>query len=220
MELPTQITFRNMESSENVKEWIRSEAGKLETFYKPIMSCRVAVEIPHRHRRKGAAYGVRIDLTLPGGEIVVKRAPTLAQGLRQARETAVSKQKELDAPRKNLRIAINQAFAAACRRLQEYARRQRREVKTHEPLPVARVNRIFPKEGFGFITAPDGREIYFHHDSVLNGAFRRLKVGTVVHFAEERGEKGPQASTVRIAGKRNSQQFSAVTQKVRHPESF
>ncbi len=210
MELPTQITFRNMESSENVKEWIRLEAGKLETFYKPIMGCRVAVEVPHRHRRKGAAYGVRIDLTLPGGEIVVKRAPTMAHRLRQVRETAVSKQKEFDAPRKNLRIAISQAFQAACRQLQEYARKQRREVKTHELLPVARVSRIFPEEGFGFITAPDGREIYFHRDSVLNGTFKRLQLGTVVHYSEEKGEKGPQASTVRIAGKRDSRHFAAT----------
>jgi cold shock CspA family protein len=216
MELPTQITFRNMESSESVKEWIRSEAEKLETFYTPIIGCRVAVEVPHRHRRKGAAYGVRIDLTLPGGEIVVKRAPTMARRLRQTRETAVSKQGELDSPRKNLRLAISQAFQAACRQLQEYARKQRREVKTHVPAPVARVSRIFPDEGFGFITAPDGREIYFHRDSVLNGAFKRLELGTVVQFSEEKGEKGPQASTVRIAGKRDSRRFVPATRKVRH----
>ena len=218
MELPMQITFRNMESSENVKEWILAEAGKLETFYKPIMGCRVAVEIPHRHKRKGAAYGVRIDLTLPGGEIVVKRAPTLAPRLRKVRETAITKDGELDGPRKNLRLAINQAFQAASRRLQDYARRQRREVKTHEPVPVARVERMFREKGYGFITAPDGREIYFHEDSVLNGGFRKLKVGTVVNFAEEKGEKGPQASTVRIAGKRDSRQFAAGVPKIRHSE--
>lgn len=219
MELPTQITFRNMESSEHVKEWIRLEAGKLETFYQPIMGCRVAVEVPHRHRRKGAAYGVRIDLTLPGGEIVIKRAPTLARRLAQVRKTAVSKQEELDAPRKNLRIAINQAFQAASRRLQEYARKQRREVKRHEPVPVARVSRIFPDEGYGFITAPDGHEVYFHEDSVLNGAYKRLKIGTLVHFVEEKGEKGPQASTVRISGKRDSRQFAPTVRKIRKPEA-
>lgn len=218
MELPTQITFRNVESSESAKEWIRAEAGKLGTFYKPIVGCRVAVEVPHRHRKKGAVYEVRIDLTLPGREIVVKRAPTLAHRLRQVRETAVTKHEELDGPRKNLRLAINQAFQAACRRLQDYARKQRREVKRHEPPPVARVKHIFPDQGYGFITAPDGREIYFHQDSVLNGGFKRLKVGTVVHFAEEKGEKGPQASTVRIAGKRDSRQFAAAP-KILQPES-
>lgn len=219
MQLPMQITFRNMESSENVKDWIRSEAGKLETFYKPIMGCRIAVEVPHRHKRKGAAYGVRIDLTLPGKEIVIKRAPTLASRLRQVRETAISKEEELDGPRKNLRLAINQAFEAASRRLQDYARKQRREVKTHEPLPVARVERIFPDQGYGFIAAPDGHEIYFHEDSVLNGGFKKLKIGMVVNFAEEKGEKGPQASTVRIAGKRDSRQFVAGVRKIRHAET-
>lgn len=48
------------------------------------------------------------------------------------------------------------------------------------------------------LTSVDGREIYFHKNSVLSGAFPRLKIGTTVRFAEERGEKGPQATSVRI----------------------
>jgi cold shock CspA family protein len=44
----------------------------------------------------------------------------------------------------------------------------------------------------------DGREIYFNANSVLNGNFAKLKVGTRVTFTEEVGEKGAQASTVRL----------------------
>ncbi len=61
--------------------------------------------------------------------------------------------------------------------------------------------RIDADGGFGFIETPDGREIYFHRNSVLNDGFPRLDVGTRVTFAEEMGEKGPQATTVHIAGK-------------------
>jgi cold shock CspA family protein len=61
------------------------------------------------------------------------------------------------------------------------------------------VVRLFPQEGYGFLQAPDGREIYFHEKSVLKGAFGRLKVGDEVRYAEELGEEGPQASTVAVA---------------------
>jgi len=58
------------------------------------------------------------------------------------------------------------------------------------------VVKIFPGEGYGFLEDDEGREIYFHRNSVLDGAFQRLEVGSEVRFAEEAGEKGPQASSV------------------------
>jgi cold shock CspA family protein len=71
-------------------------------------------------------------------------------------------------------------------------------VKLHEGSPHGRVTKLFPDEGFGFLKTPDGREIYFHENSVLDSGFGGLEIGTEVHFAEELGEKGPQASTVRL----------------------
>jgi cold shock CspA family protein len=202
MMLPLQITFRNMESSEMAEEWIREEVFKLEEFYNRIMACRVTVEIPHRHHRRGTRYHVRIDLTMPGGELVIKREPSLSKRLRLLGETVLAKQLEVDTPHKNLHLAIHDAFKVAARRLQDYGRRQGGYVKNHEPVPEGRVSRLFPEKGYGFLATPDGREIYFHQDSVLNQAFRRMEIGTRVVFSEEKGEKGPQASTVRITDKR------------------
>ena len=51
------------------------------------------------------------------------------------------------------------------------------------------------------LEAADGHEVYFHQNSVLDGAFSRLAVGTHVAFEEEMGDKGPQASTVKLLGK-------------------
>ncbi|HYL10794.1 MAG TPA: HPF/RaiA family ribosome-associated protein [Candidatus Acidoferrales bacterium] len=198
MKLPLQITFRNVKSSKIVEEWVQAEAAKLDTFYDRIMSCRVAIGIPHRHHKRGDQYHIRIDLTLPGKEIVVKRKPSLRSRARIVGKTEVPKHLELETPHKQLRLAINDAFQSAGRRLQDYARRQRGDVKTHEPLPVARVSKLLLDEGYGFLSAADGREIYFHQDSVLHRGFHRLKVGTPVSYVEEQGEKGPQASTVRI----------------------
>jgi cold shock CspA family protein/ribosome-associated translation inhibitor RaiA len=204
MQIPLQITFRNMESSRILQEWIQAEVAKLENFYRPIMGCRVAVEVPHRHHRRGVQYHVRIDLTLPGGELVIKHQPNLRSQALQEGKSEITKYLEVGIPHKDLRLTIDDAFKAAGRRLQDYARRQGRRVKTHMPAPSARVSRIIGDEGYGFLMTPEGQEIYFHKDSVLNRGFCRLTIGTLVNFTEEEGEKGPQASTVRIAGKRGT----------------
>ncbi|MGB9465229.1 MAG: HPF/RaiA family ribosome-associated protein [Candidatus Acidiferrum sp.] len=201
MQTPLQMTFRNMKPSASIEEWIRSEADKLDSFYNRVMGCRVAIEMPHRHHKKGGSYRIRIDLTVPGEEIVVKREPSLRQRAQQLGETSIKKHLETKTPHKDLRIAINDAFKAAGRQLQDYARRQRGDVKSHLSLQGARVGKILQDEGYGFLTSDDGRGVYFHKNSVLNKAFSRLKVGTRVSFVEEPGDKGPQASTVRIVSK-------------------
>ncbi len=209
MKIPVQVTFRDIEPSETIKDWVQEETDKLDMLYPQIMGCRVAVGIPHRHRQRGQVYGVRVDLTLPGGEIISKRAPILSNGPGLAGKSKKAKQWEVDTSHKSLRLAISDAFKSASRRLQDFARRRRQDVKTHEPPALARVSELFPDRGFGFLTAPDGREIYFHENSVLNRAFRRLRPGTAVSFVEEQGEKGPQASTVRIFHKRSTRRPAA-----------
>ncbi len=52
-------------------------------------------------------------------------------------------------------------------------------------------------ENHDFNSFPGGQEIYFHHNSVLNDDFSHLRVGSRVTYAEEMGDKGAQASTVR-----------------------
>jgi cold shock CspA family protein/ribosome-associated translation inhibitor RaiA len=197
MILPLQITFRNMQSSEVVKGWIQEEARKLDEFHGKITSCRVVVELPNRRRKAGNLYHVRVDLTVPGGEMVVKRQPNL-RAMPGRLEMKPTKSLEVKVPHKDLRQAINDAFGAMQRQLQDYSRRRRREVKTHNPPPIGKIGRLFPQEGYGFLETVDGREIYFHRNSVLNNAFDRLAAGAAVSFIEEKGNRGPQASTVKL----------------------
>jgi cold shock CspA family protein/ribosome-associated translation inhibitor RaiA len=199
MILPIQITFRNMEPSKLVEGWVREEAAKLDEFYNRIMGCRVVVELPSRRRKWGSLYHVRIDLTVPGKELVVKRQPSLHSTIQQIDEAKTAKHLEVQTPHKDPRQAIDDAFKEMARQLQDYARRQRGFVKNHEPGPRARVSKLLPAEGYGFLETPGGREVYFHQNSVLDGAFGRLKIGSAVKFSEEPGEKGPQASTVKLA---------------------
>ncbi len=175
MKVPLEIASRNCDLTDEMEELIAEKAKKLDTFYDGIISCRVMVDVPHRSQRKGVSYNVRIDLTVPGGEVVVKREPN-----------------------EDLHVAIVSAFDVAERRVKEYADKQRGETKVHMEKPYARVSKIFPESGYGFLTTPDGREIYFHQNAVLDGKFEGLEVGTVVDFIEQLGEKGAQASSVTV----------------------
>jgi len=200
MIIPLQISFRNMKASEVVDARIREEVAKLETFYKGIMHCRVVVELPHRHHKKGDLYHVRIDMTVPGAELVVKREPSLHAEQRQVDSEKESKSYEAHAAHKDVFVVIRDAFKEARRQLQDFARRERGQTKLHLPQASGRVTQLFPDDQYGFLETPDGTEVYFHKNSVLNDAFNRLKIGSRVAFSEELGEKGPQASTVRAIG--------------------
>jgi cold shock CspA family protein/ribosome-associated translation inhibitor RaiA len=203
MEIPLQITFRNMPPSQAIEDNVREKVSKLECFYDRIMSCRVIVEAPHRHHRKGKAYAVRIDLAVPGGELVINRSPKRLKAAESLLpEPPEIKLMESHEPSKHaahadVYVAIRDAFSAAGRKLQDHARRRSGAVKLHEGPPRARIAKLFPEQGYGFLEMPDGREIYFHSNSVLQPGFDHLEVGAEVYFAEEQGEKGPQASTVR-----------------------
>jgi ribosomal subunit interface protein len=183
MQLPLQITFRNLDRSEAIEAKVRERAEKLNQFYDQIMGCRVAVEALHKHHRHGNHYHVRVDVTVPGSELVSSREPD-----EHHRYTDVY-------------VAIRDAFDAICRQLEEYGRRQNRHVKAHETPPHGRIAELHPAEGYGRIETPDGRLVYFHRNSMVAADFDKLQTGAEVRFTEEMGERGPQASTVYAVGK-------------------
>jgi len=183
MQLPLQITFHNLDRSEAVEAKIRERAEKLELYYGRIMRCRVAVEAQHKHHRHGNHYHVRIDVTVPSGELVASR-----QSGEHHSHTDVY-------------VAVRDAFDAICRQLEEYARRERRQFKAHEVPPHGRIVEFNPDEDCGRIETPDGKLVYFHRNSVVDADFDKLQIGDEVRFAEEMGELGPQASTVHLVGK-------------------
>mgnify|MGYP003575222746 FL=1 len=207
MQTPLQITFRNMPRSTAIEENIREKTVKLDALFEGITSCRVIVEAPHRHHYKGKAYVVRIDITVPNDELVVNRAPKRLDAAKAPHSEELEKdlpehhEPSKHAAHEDVYVAIRDAFNAAARKLQAYMRRRRGQKKIHDPAPVARVAKLFPLEDYGFLETPDGRELYFHKNSVLNQGFKRLEIGVEVSFAEELGDKGPQASTVRPIGR-------------------
>lgn len=120
MQLPMQITIRDMEHSEALETHIRQKAQKLDEFFKHIMSCRVVVEMPHKHHNQGKQFNVRIDIGVPGNEIVVNRDHS-----------------------EDVYIALRDAFDAAKRQLEDYARKIRGDVKSPEPKRTIRRDNLF-----------------------------------------------------------------------------
>lgn len=182
MEEPAQITYRGLDRSEAVDTHIREQIAKLERYCDHIIYCNVVVEAPPTPHHHGQLYDVRIDLAIPGEEIVVSR-----QGPK-------------DKAHHDFYVAARDAFEAARKQLLEAVQRQRRKVKTHTELPHGRVTALFAEEGYGFLEDLDGLQVYFHRNAVLNDAFDALSVGSLVRYVLARGEgkEGPQASTVEL----------------------
>ncbi len=185
MDIPLQISFRNMDRSDAVEARASEKAAKLEAFYDHITSCRVVIEAPERRRNKGKLFHVRIEIGVPGKELVVSRHP---------------KDKHAH---EDVYVALRDAFGAAQRQLEDYVRKLDGRVKSHEAPLHGKVVRLFPYEGYGFVAASDGREIYFHKNSVPRGRFDKLEVGQEVRLVVAEGEsaEGPQATTVEPIGK-------------------
>ncbi|MDY0292590.1 MAG: cold shock domain-containing protein [Desulfuromonadaceae bacterium] len=145
---------------------------------------RVTLEVPSRTPQYDVLnHRVSIEISVPGDELVVSREPTKHDDFN------------------DVYITIGDAFDAAERQLQSYAGRLKDSRKPIDEPPHAIINKIFTDEGYGFLLTPDEREIYFHKNSVSHPGFNKLNEGDTVRFVESRGDKGPQASLVKVTGR-------------------
>jgi ribosomal subunit interface protein len=194
MQVPLQITFRHMDSSDAVAARIRERTAELERHFDRITSCRVVVECRHPRHQQGNLFRVRVDLKVPGREIVVGRDPAAHHA------------------HEDVYVAIRDAFDATRRLLEDHVRERRGEVKVHAVPDHGRIARLLPEQSCGFITSADGNEIYFHRNSVTNDGFDKLTVGDEVRFVAQHSESaaGPQASTVVPLGRHRLPPTNAV----------
>jgi len=113
MQTSPQVSFDDIPVDEAVRDAALEHIADLERFSRRITGCHVVVAQPHRHHRAGRLYAVRIDLVVPGGEIVVNR------------------DQHLDHAHEDVFVALRDAFAAARRRLEDHVRRMRGDEKRH-----------------------------------------------------------------------------------------
>jgi cold shock CspA family protein/ribosome-associated translation inhibitor RaiA len=198
MQLAPIISFHGLEPSPALETDIRERIDRLETYCPSMIGCRVSVEFVQRHHETGNRFHVRIDLTVPGEELVVTHEANLHASAQGSGAERVGRLAEPNPERKHAHVAVREAFDVARRQLQDYARRHRGAVKVRTETPRGRVSQLYPVDEYGYIEAADGHEIYFQKSSVLKDAFEQLQVGSTVSYREEPGEKGPQASTVQL----------------------
>ena len=179
MQVPLEISFHNLDSSDYLENRIRERVDRLERFFDRIVSCHVTLEAPHRSQQHPLAYHMRIEVRVPQKQLVVNRDP----GPEGAHFDAY--------------VLIRDSFDAMERMLEEHSRKIRGEVKAHDAPLQGEVLRMF--NDYGFIATTDGREIYFHRNSLVDVDFDALKEGDPVELVVMQGESpaGPQASTVK-----------------------
>jgi ribosomal subunit interface protein len=169
--LPVQITLRDIPPSPAVELHIRKRAEKLGRFYDRVNSCRVVVEWTQKNKHQGKLYNVKIDLTVPGKELVVTRKSD-----------------------EDIYVAIRDSFDAIVRQLEEHARKRHGHIKTHQDVMHGHIARLVPTEGYGFIEGVDGNEYYFSVTNVKG--FDHLTIGDAVEYIAEMFSDGRHAHHV------------------------
>lgn len=175
MQIPLQISFHGMDRSDAMEVALRKNVQHLERFASDIMSCRVAVDVLQKHRHQGRPFGVRIDLTVPGRELVVNRVE-----------------------HEDVYVAMRDAFDDMKRQLEDVVRQRRGQEKVHPRELHGEVVRLDDEGGFGFIRTPDGQEYYFGRDNLAGARFEQVQIGSAVQFIAEVAAQGRQAKRVSL----------------------
>lgn len=184
METPLELSFVNVEPSEQIKALVAEKVAHLETFFDGITSCHVYIRAPHKSQRKGNLYEVTVEVRVPGNELVVRHDQNDVAG------------------HEHMRVAVRDAFASMAVELKRWKAQIKGEVKAHDGPLQGKVVEIHHDQDFGQIIATDNRLIYFHRNSVVDGSFDDLQPRDEVELVVQTGESGigPQASTVRRVG--------------------
>lgn len=188
MQVPLEISFHNLDSSEWVEQEIRARVEDLERIYDRLTSCRVHIDQRARNQAGKIPPVVRIELGIPGRRgLAVTHEPDHLQ-------------RKFQSP--DIRNAINEAFRIAERRLREL--KEWREDRIQQPggeadrVFLGQVAEMHEDNDHGFLLNNSGSLVYFHRSSMLRGDFDKLKRGDEVHYVEEVGDTGPIATKVRV----------------------
>jgi ribosome-associated translation inhibitor RaiA len=73
MKLPVEVVFKGLPVSDSVRAEVWKRAEALEHHSGRIIRCRAVIGTPHRRHRQGTLYDVRVDVTVPGADLVVDR---------------------------------------------------------------------------------------------------------------------------------------------------
>jgi ribosome-associated translation inhibitor RaiA/cold shock CspA family protein len=190
-QVPLEIAFHHIESSDWAEQEIRTRVADLERLYGRLTSCRVRVDQRAKDVTGTIPPVVHIELGIPGrGELVVSHEP----------EHLLRKYRHPD-----LRRAINEAFRIAERQLRDLKQQRdgRTKIGDHdvENQSLGEIAELTPEQDFGYLMTKEGGLLYFHRNSLLTGEFDELERGDPVYYNEDVGDTGPIATKVRVKAK-------------------
>ncbi len=172
------VEARNIELKKGWQIKIDEEKEKLLKNYAGfVLHLRISIEATTHHKEGG--YEVKLVASVPNDTVVVTRKGEMVRPL------------------------LIEAFDVLSLQLKEILRKKRKSKKQVES-PIEGdsfgiIHKVSPHESYGFITTYDEREIYFHENALKNAEIDDLVEGDSVIYGESLGDKGPQASWVRIA---------------------
>ena len=191
LQVPLEIAFHNIESSEWAEQEIRARVADLERIYSRLISCRVRIDQRAKDLTGTIPPVVHIELGIPGrSDLVVSHEP----------EHLLRKYRHPD-----LHKAINEAFRIAERQLLDLKEQRdgRTKASDHdaENQSLGQIAEITPEQDFGFLLTKEGSLLYFHRNALLSGGFDQLERGQDVYYNEDMGDTGPIATKVRVKSK-------------------
>jgi ribosomal subunit interface protein len=175
MQIPLQITFRDLDRSLSVEDKIREKFSKLDKYYHLMTYSRVVLGLEERRKHQGNLHKVAIYVALPGKDVVVSHRFN-----------------------ENLYIAIQESMDDLWRQLEEYHSRLYGDTKSHGDRLQGEIVRLIETDGFGFIADKDNNEYYFDLSYLVDTKFHDLRVGERVRFLPVRGNEGLQARRVSV----------------------
>jgi ribosome-associated translation inhibitor RaiA len=173
MKQALQIVFLGMDPSPAVEAAAREKAAKLDRFRADLMSCRVTIELRHKHKHQGAPCAVRIDVTAPGHELCVDRVAD-----------------------EDVYVALREAFDDMRRRIEDSVRRDRGQQKVHAAVLHGQVVRLDAERRCGFIRTVEGDEYWFGAENVADVPFEHVEQGASAQFVPDLAAEGRQAKRV------------------------
>ncbi|MDA0923587.1 MAG: HPF/RaiA family ribosome-associated protein [Proteobacteria bacterium] len=181
MQIPLEIAFTHIAPSDEIKDLIVDKIAHLEKIYDGIISAHVQIRAPHQRHQTGNLFSVTIELRVPGRALVVRRDQDKA------------------ARHEHLRVTLREAFAAMEVALRHWKDTAKGEVKSHGATLQGEIVQLDLAREFGQILATDNRLIYFHKNSLVDGAFSDLRLHDKVALVVGGDDSviGPHASTVR-----------------------
>lgn len=179
MKTPLELVYRHMSAAQHLDERVRANVERVERLFGRLITCRVVIDAPHRRKAKGNRYDVHIEAHGPMGVFIVNAEP----GDALAHSDAL--------------VAVRDAFDALERQLMRWKETHKGKPATHAAPLQGRVTEL--ERDFGQLLLTDGRLVYFHRNSVANGAFAKLAIGEPVELSLDsaESEKGPQATFVK-----------------------